>query len=94
MFVIVPFLNVRFNDHSAREILYAGSWANKLIFIRAANRITDKRDLVFIFICFKNIFPKLMKRIEELTQRSTDLPAGRQGRHKDTQRKNVMIILK
>jgi glutathionyl-hydroquinone reductase len=68
MFVIVPFLRVRFNDHSAREILYACPWANKLMLIRTVKKITDKRDLVFIFICFKNVYSKLMKRIEELTQ--------------------------
>jgi hypothetical protein len=48
MFVIVPFLKVRFNDHSAREILYVCPWAIQEMAINAAESRVNKKDLVFI----------------------------------------------
>jgi hypothetical protein len=50
MFVIVFLNKLRFKDHSAREILYTGSCAKILALIKAMNRITYNKDLVFILI--------------------------------------------
>ena len=56
MFVIVPFLKVRFKDHSASEILYAGPWEKQLRLIKRADKRVIIKDLVFISMDFRLMF--------------------------------------
>jgi hypothetical protein len=50
---MVPFLKVRFSDHSARDILYV--CADKPELISNVNKKTVARDLIFIFFGFKDL---------------------------------------